>query len=201
MRQAAYRLHLGLYYLALGLWLGSLALFALVAMPLFYRMRLYQPQITATPPGSPPMDGPAAQIIAGDIASRSLANLATVQIIAAVAVVALVALQCTIFRRWMARAVTSATNLVRLALLGLALAALVVQLSVVSPRMHELRPKMYAPEASAQQRAERRATFEWYHTYSERSQSAVVMLLTGAVLLSPFVLTTTPAGRSEAGGR
>jgi hypothetical protein len=193
---AGYRLSVGVYYLLLGLWLGGLAGFALAAPPLFQRLRLYQPEAQQRPAETTGWEGPDATIIAGDIATRILANLATLQIIAAIGLAVLVILQCTIFRRWLSRGVRGGANVVRLALLGLAIAALAVQLGWFSPKVRELRREKYQPGQTPQQVTAAHDRLETYHTRSERTLRGITLLLGVTIVISPFALT--PAGR---GGR
>jgi hypothetical protein len=192
-----YRLSVGLYYLLLGLWAGGLATFALAAPSIFYRMRVYQPEATRTPAGVGNLDGPDAQLIAGDIANHILENLATVQIVAAAALVVLVVLQCTAFRRWLRCGAGGKANVLRSALLAVAVMLVAVQLGYVSPRMGELRGQMYSPDAAASARQAARQQFETYHTFSERTLGGVLLLLAGTTLVSPFALNGPASAQRE----
>jgi hypothetical protein len=196
MKLPLYRLNLAVYYLLLGLWLGMLVTFALAAPNIFIRMRAFAPKMQRTPAEMGEMVGNDAQIIAGDIVNHILATIDPVQMVCAAGLVVLVILQCTVFRRWLGRPVVSVANGVRVVLLGLAVAALVVQLTVLSPRMETLRQRMYHPETGGDQRMQLRQDFERYHTFSERTLGSAAILLAGGLLVSPFVLTPQ-AGRAR----
>jgi hypothetical protein len=199
MRLALFRLTSGLYYLLAGLWLGILVAFALAAPQVFFRVRAFAPQLTRTPADTSPKKGADGQILAGDIVTHILAMLDPVQIVCATGLAGILLLQCTVFRRSLAKPVTSAANWVRVLLLGLAIGALVLQLGLFSPTMATLRERLYHPDTPAQQRGDLRQRFEWYHTASERTLGSAAVLLAGGIVISPFVLSgiATPANPSN----
>jgi hypothetical protein len=189
MRLAMYRLSLGLYYLFAGVWAGLLLTFALAAPNIFYRTRAYQPELGRTPADAGKLVGADAQILAGDIVNHILAALNPVQIVCAAGLVVMLFLQCTVFRRQLARPITSVANWVRSILLCLAVLALALQLFWLSPTMGQLRQDMYNPDTPQPRRQQLRDRFEFYHVLSERTLGSAAVLLVAGVLASPFVLT------------
>jgi len=189
-----YRLTNGLFYLLAGVWAGALVGFALMAPAVFYTVRAYQPELTRRPAGAEGLEGPGSAVLAGAIVQRVFERLDWVQVICATGVVGLALLQTAVFRARLARPALGKANLIRLGCLAGAAGLLVLNLGWIQPRLWTLRQSMYNPAHAPAVRSSARGDFQWYHRLSERTTGALVLLVGGSMVLSPFVLTRDGRG-------
>lgn len=183
-----YRLNLGVYWLFLGIWAGSIVMLAVSAAITFRTVRDMQPSIGKPPYNDPALADRAAPILAGAVVGNSLHGLRAIQFICAVAVAICVILQCWVFAERLAGGVAGWVNLLRILVLAVPLLILAADQFVVTPRVWAQRVAMYDAGQSEEARREARGRFDRYHKLNERMVSAGLLFLAAAALLSPFVL-------------
>lgn len=172
----------GVYYLALGVWAGSLAMLAVAAAATFRTIRGSMPE----------MDASIQNMIAGSIVGNAIAGLAVIQIICALLAGGVLLLQCTAFAD---RVAGGLVNKLRIALVLLPIVILVADRLVISPRLHANRQAMHG-EVDQNVRAAAKASFDQYHKLSEKAAGAMMFLVAVAMLVSPFVLGATDPRRA-----
>ncbi len=116
------RLVTGIYYLALGAWLGALVMLATGAAATFQTVRATQAHLSADQQNR----------LAGSIVGNSITGLGVIQISCAAAAVVCVLLQCTIWKRFLAG---KPANSVRLALLAVIVLAMGADRAIVDPAL------------------------------------------------------------------
>ena len=193
----AYRLVAGCYWLFLGTWFGALVMLVIAAGITFATVRSYQPTLRAEPYARL-TDAEPDRVLAGGIVGNVLRGLAVVQVICALALGACLLLQCTILRPHLAVPVGDWRNCLRIALIALPTLVLILDLTVVSPRIWRLREVMYDPDQPSAARTTAHAAFGRYHKASERLTGAAALCLAGAVLASAFVLHAAPGATAAA---
>jgi hypothetical protein len=191
----------GIYYLALGVWLGAIVMLAIAAAVTFKTMRAYDPILQTAPYSAPQLQDRAAPILAGAIVGNSLRVLAVLQVSCAVVIGLCVLAQCAIFAEYLRGGVAGRANLLRLALVILPMALLAVELTVISPRIWQQREIMYDPGESEAAREQALTTFRRHHLLSEQIMGAAGLALAGAILVSPFALRHSDLVRSSDGDR
>ncbi len=185
-----FRLVLGLYYLALGTWVGTTLMMGLAAASTFQTAREYDPAL-ADLPATVSHHG---EYFAGQIVNRGFTGMSLIQCVCAAIILLAVGLQLTV---WRSRVRRGWANGARLVLLAGALAVLGGDLAYVRPQLGSLRSTRYDVDATAEERNAARATFDRYHRVSERLLGVASLAVGAAVLISPFALTGGPGRTSE----
>ncbi|MCC7408564.1 MAG: hypothetical protein IT442_10870 [Phycisphaeraceae bacterium] len=183
---AGFRLVAGIYWLALGVWVGALVMMAVGAGVAFKTVRHYQPSVNLTPYNQMPEQ--AVPILAGGVVGNQLKGLAVVQKICALVVVVCLGLQCYVHGGRLSGGVWGWANLARLLLIGLAVGALIADVWVVSDKIWALRDLIFDPSLDAATRQMHRATFDFWHKLDERMVGTSTFALAAAVVISAFVL-------------
>jgi hypothetical protein len=172
----AYRWTSGFYQLFLGLWFGAIVMLVFAAAITFATVRGELPQWTET----------QQNILAGGIVGNVIRNgLTMIQLTCAVVVAVCMLLQAVVFgdrlrHGWL--------NRLRVALIAIPIVIVITDVAYISPTMHTLRQGMH-DQANANRDADK-AAFDRYHKLSERITGGAMFMLAGALLVSPFVLTT-----------
>lgn len=190
----------GLYYLALGLWLGLIASLAVVPAVTFREVREAKPVLRDGPYATPGLQDQHAEILAGNIVGH------TVQFITYAGAICLITAALALAVRYVliwcgSPAKTTRRGLglagsIRAILLVALLALLAYQAAVVNPAIFEYREVMYDTQRPAAQREQARAAFDTYHEQSTTLGQTLLITLALAVTLSP--LADAPAPRFQA---
>lgn len=158
---------------------------AIAAPNVFYALRQAEP----------PTD--RADELAGLVANRVIDGFLTLALICAGAMVLCVVMQ-SLPRPGLR--IGRPANLVRLALLAVAFAALLAVRTTIVPAMHEQRAAMYDPARTDAQRLESRIDFMSLHKFSERLIGANGLALVVALLISPYAMTIVPRDQGAEDG-
>ena len=183
---ALYRIVEGLYWLGLGTWAGTLVAIAVAAPTVFETVRAHEPRLEAGPYARPALAADAPDILAGGIVGHVVARLERVQWVCATVVLAALVLECGPFRRRLARGIASPANVMRVALIAVALGAATAHVVWAEPAVWRLRKQMYGPDVSAAARTSIERRFAWYHETSERLLAGQLLLVAAAGLVTPF---------------
>ncbi len=182
-----YGLTQGFYWLCLGAWFGAILMLVVAAATTFRTVREYQPALALEPYNHPELSDRAAPILAGAIVGRTIKGLAVVQAIFAAALAACVLLQCTLFADRVHGGVTGWGNLARVALIALPAIILVIDTTVVGPRIWQHRDAMHDPSQPPTARQDAKEHFDRLHKLNERMVALAGLSIVAAVFVSAFV--------------
>jgi len=182
----------GLYNLLLGVWVGGLVMFAVGAGITFQTVRAYDPTLGLEPYDAAVLADQGPGILAGAVVGHVLDGLAIVELICAAGLVVCATLQ---WMFWGARWQWS--NVLRCGMLLASGGLLALHLGVIGPAIQTHRDAMYDPTSSALARSEARSAFEPYHKASEKVAGAMLLLLAGACIISPFALGVKTSGKQQ----
>ncbi|MCE9590613.1 MAG: hypothetical protein K8S99_08835 [Planctomycetes bacterium] len=187
------RLVHGLYWLCLGGAFGATLMLAVSAAVTFRTVRELGPVLQSGPYAHPALAEHFPGIIAGAATGAALETLGKILMVFLLVVGVCASLQCTLFADTLPGGVRSPANITRLILLVLVVALLAAERRVVSPRVWELRNRMYNTQATDQDRTAARVTFNQWHQTSTRLVGAAMLGMAAAVLVSAFALhSATP---------
>ena len=175
-RHTGFRLTQGVYHLALGVWAGAMLMLAVGAMQTFAAVRAHGEALQGLTP----------EALAGAVVGRMIAGLTVVQMVCAVAVAGAVLLQHVSFGWALRGGRLGWANLTRLILIGLPMAVLMLNVLVISPAVWEHREAMYDAGQPTERREAARERFAVYHRLSERTHGVALLMLAGAIVVSPF---------------
>lgn len=183
MRDAIFRLTLGIYYLALGTWVGATGMMAIAAGLTFVTLRQADPVLPGGPAGNADLAPFTADFLAGNAVNPAFTGLTFIHAACALALLACIVVHVMLKRdgrgSWL--------NLLRLALIGGALLLFLADGQFTRNTMNQLRDQMYQPQVTAAQFTDFQDQFQGLHQRSARAQLGMVGLLAAAALVSPFV--------------
>ncbi len=198
-----FRVTVGGWWLALGVWLGAMIMLGLAAAATFRAVRSFEPTINV--PGYPMQDEHAAarhaDIIAGAAVGRSLRSLSMLQRLCAFVAVACLIVQTSVLAHHLAGGAWGWPNVLRMIFIALPVLILLADIYVVNPRVWSLREQMFAAAVTVEQRAAARGEFQSAHKFNENMHKAATLLLAGAMIVSAVALHpghTDPARAGEA---
>lgn len=199
---AAFRLTLGLYYLALGTWFGATLMMGLSAGLTFATVRAQPLVLTEGPAATPEMAARAQDFLAGNVVMEGFAAFTIVQLCCAGVLIVLWLLQHTVFRPLLAHRGRSRWNLVRSGMIGVALAVFAYDLVLVRTSMVMLRTEMYYHDHIDAQGLDRiEVEFDRLHRWSSRAMGVAALLMAAACVASPGVFVGPgPADREVGDG-
>jgi len=181
----AYKWTAAFYQTFLGLWFGALVMLAVAAAITFATVRGMYPQW--------PVD--QQNMLAGGIVGNLIRNgLTTIQVLCAVVVAVCTILQCTVFRDRIAK---GWLNWLRVLLILLPIVILAYDQSCNTPRMLELRERMF--DQSSPDRNVARQEFARRHELAEQLTGTATFLIGGALLVSSFVLIPGRTDEQDSG--
>lgn len=183
---AGFRLVAGIYWLALGVWVGALVMMAVGAGVTFKTVRYYQPTVGLEPYNQMPEQ--AVPILAGGVVGHQLKGLSVVQQVCALVVVVCLVLQCYVYPDRLSGGVAGWANLARMLLVGLAVGVLIADVWTVSDKIWALRDLIFDPSLDAAARQQYRVTFDFWHKLDERMVGSAMFALAAAVVISAFAL-------------
>ncbi len=174
----------GIYWMLLGVWLGTIVAIAIAAPTAFKTIRAYEPTGVLREPFRQYPDQ-AANVLAGAVVNNLISGLTVVHWLCAIGLVVIVLGQRFVMPIAAAR---SRMNHLREALIALAVVILILFTFMLRPKMDTAYQVMYDTTASEQDRANARDRFHGLHQWSERSLTVTLFVLVGATLSSPFVV-------------
>lgn len=186
----------GVYWLALGAWVGAIVMVAITAATAFRTAPTLDLTVGVAPYSDSAFADEAGTIVAGQIMMRVFRHLSTVQLICAVAAVVCMGLQCTVYARRLLRR-APLLNMLRMALVLVPTAFVLLDRYWFSDVMRSAYATMYDLTLDAAARTAASETFEFYHIVSERMLQSSLFMLIAAVLLSPFALRSGAASQTQ----
>lgn len=197
IRDASAGLVQGLYYLALGTWLGATVMMGMAAGTTFAVTRRMEPKLDSGPAALPDVAPYASEYFAGQIVNVVFGWHTGVLAVCVVLLVLACLLQFTVFRDRLAGRGRSWANLARAALIGVAVALFAADLLFTRQPMRDLRTTMYDEQATAAERASAREAFAGLHEWSSRAMGVTALLAAAAAVVSPFAFTSGPIASRE----
>lgn len=189
VRDAIFRLSLGVYYLALGVWLGATAMMGVAAGLTFVTLRAADPVLPGGPAGNADLAPHTADFLAGNVVNAAFGALTIIQVGCAVVVLGAITLQALLWRDRQVNDGRTWANGLRVGAIALALVLFAADLFLTRAFMTMLRTEIYHHEVTSDEYAAMQEDFQHLHTRSARSQLTAAGLMAGAALLSPFVFT------------
>lgn len=187
------RLLQGVYYLFLGMWFGAMVMLAVGAPVTFKTVRAFKPTLGQVPYNDPSLAADGPNILAGEITGNHLRALSVVQAVCAVMTLGCVVLQTTLFK---SQVRSGYANALRSLLIALPACVLVLDETMLSPKVWKQRAAMYDTTINEDARAQARAEFNVLHKRSEKIVGSAALMLAAALVLSPLVLSV---GANEPG--
>ena len=197
VRDVPFRLTLGLYYLALGIWIGATGMIAVSAGLTFVTLRQAGPTLTEGPGGNPELAAYTADYLAGNAVNPAFTGLTFIQAGCALILLLVIVLQATLWRDRQIRRGHHWINILRLGAIGAALALFLADGLITRDTMDDLRGQMYRPGVTVEQYEQWQQPFQQLHQRSARAQLGMAGLLAAAGLLSPFVFIDRRPDSSE----
>ena len=188
-----FKLTLGLYYLLLGVWLGSTIAIALTAPATFKTVRIYEAAPGIEPFNNTIFEGSWANIIAGAAVGQSIHNIAILHLMCVIGIVLCIFLLRILF----AGRINKFAAFARLSLLMGAAALLGVHLYLTEPAMNQLRSTMYNTDINQTERNAANEQFQSIHKLSEQLTGFSALLLAGMFLTSPFIYRNSPISEDK----
>jgi len=188
IRGGCSRLLTGVYWLALGTWLGAIVMLAVGAAVTFRTVRGMAPTVGVEPFSDPVFAGSAANVLAGAVVANMLGALAWIQGVCAAVVVGCLGVQWVWMRDTVCGGLSGWRNLLRVALIIGPIALLVWDRSRLSPTIHHEHEIRYDLKVSPDEREAARVRFDRYHRISERAMGLSGLMLAGAGLVSSLTL-------------
>ncbi|WP_432797608.1 hypothetical protein [Poriferisphaera sp. WC338] len=180
------RLTFGFYYLFLGTWIGSIIAIAVAAPATFQTIRSYQAAPGIAPFNASLFQDQWSDIVAGAAVGETIDRLINVHLICAMGLVVTI----VILRALTAGHIRRLLSFLRISLLMCVVALLAVHIYLTQPAMHTLRDTMYNPKIEQVERDTARTEFQSIHKLSEQLTGLSALLLTGMLVISPFIYKT-----------
>lgn len=197
MRDAIFRLTLGVYYLALGTWFGATGMMGAAAGLTFVTLRAADPVLPGGPAGNPELAPFTADFLAGNAVNAAFWALTIIQLGCVLVVVAAAALQAVFWRDRQVNHGRTWANGLRLAAILLAVVLFAGDLLVTRSDMTMLRGEMYTASVTEEDHRALHEDFRALHQRSARTQLGAAGLMAAAALLSPFVLHRSPTRHAK----
>lgn len=169
---AGFRLAMAAYWLAVGVWLGAIILFALAAANTFAVLR------------ASPGVGADVDTTAGDVVNGLFSRFSILQVICGGVLIGIVVVQHLLWRDRLALHGWTWSNGLRIVLLALALSMGSITSGYIVPEAKSVR---LAAHAQGEKPGD---DFQRLHHLSERLMGGVALCLLGAGLVTPFAFAS-----------